>query len=182
MGDNTKLRSKELVRLARTELAREQADVLAFANKNRGGCDALCYDLADFIDAVAVGTCATQAFACLAVLETSRQLDDLAIPVDEGKQVSLLLACKLITRSTRYARKLFRSMQSLSVRAPRRRLRVWPFSRPAGSSTISRFLSTKASATSLHQIADALNARGISTPRGARWYANSVSSLLARSM
>ena len=37
------------------------------------------------------------------------------------------------------------SMQSLSVRAPRRRLRVWPFSRPAGSSTISRFLSTKAS-------------------------------------
>jgi hypothetical protein len=45
MGDNTKLRSKELVRLARTELAREQADVLAFVNKNRGGCDALCYDL-----------------------------------------------------------------------------------------------------------------------------------------
>jgi hypothetical protein len=43
MGDNTKLRSKELVRLARTELAREQADVLAFVNKNRGGCDALCY-------------------------------------------------------------------------------------------------------------------------------------------
>ena len=58
MGDSTKLRSKELVRLARTELAREQADVLAFANKNRGGCDALCYDLADFIDAVAVSTSA----------------------------------------------------------------------------------------------------------------------------
>lgn len=36
-------------------------------------------------------------------------------------------------------------------------------------------------ATSLHQIADALNARGISTPRGARWYAKSVSNLLARS-
>ena len=35
-------------------------------------------------------------------------------------------------------------------------------------------------ATSLHQIADALNARGISTPRGARWYAKSVSNLLAR--
>ncbi|MGZ5694588.1 MAG: hypothetical protein ACXWII_24635 [Burkholderiales bacterium] len=34
-------------------------------------------------------------------------------------------------------------------------------------------------ATSLHRIADALNARGISTPRGARWY---VSNLLALSM
>jgi DNA invertase Pin-like site-specific DNA recombinase len=35
-------------------------------------------------------------------------------------------------------------------------------------------------ATSLHQIADALNARGISTPRGRKWYAKSVSNLLAR--
>jgi DNA invertase Pin-like site-specific DNA recombinase len=35
-------------------------------------------------------------------------------------------------------------------------------------------------ATSLHQIADALNARGISTPRGGKWYAKSVSNLLAR--
>jgi DNA invertase Pin-like site-specific DNA recombinase len=35
-------------------------------------------------------------------------------------------------------------------------------------------------ATSLHQIADALNARGISTPRGGRWYAKSVSNVLAR--
>ena len=86
-----------------------QADVLAFVNKNRGGCDALCYDLADFIDAVAVCTCATQTFACLAVLETGSQLNDLAIPVDEGKQVSLLFARKLITRGTRNARKLFRS-------------------------------------------------------------------------
>ena len=33
--------------------------------------------------------------------------------------------------------------------------------------------------TSLHQIADALNARGISTPRGGR-YAKSVSNVLAR--
>jgi DNA invertase Pin-like site-specific DNA recombinase len=33
---------------------------------------------------------------------------------------------------------------------------------------------------SLHQIADALNARGISTPRGGRWYAKSVSNVLAR--
>jgi hypothetical protein len=102
MGDNTKLRSKELVRLARTELAREQADVLAFVNKNRGGCDALCYDLADFIDAVAVSTSAAHAFACLAVLEARRQLDDLAIPVDEGKCVGLL-ARKLIMIGARDA-------------------------------------------------------------------------------
>jgi DNA invertase Pin-like site-specific DNA recombinase len=38
----------------------------------------------------------------------------------------------------------------------------------------------RAGATSLHQIADSLNARGISTPRGGRWYAKSVSNVLAR--
>jgi DNA invertase Pin-like site-specific DNA recombinase len=38
----------------------------------------------------------------------------------------------------------------------------------------------RAGATSLHQIADALNARGISTPRGGHWYAKSVSNVLAR--
>jgi DNA invertase Pin-like site-specific DNA recombinase len=38
----------------------------------------------------------------------------------------------------------------------------------------------RSGATSLHQIADALNARGISTPRGGKWYAKSVSNLLAR--
>jgi DNA invertase Pin-like site-specific DNA recombinase len=38
----------------------------------------------------------------------------------------------------------------------------------------------RAGATSLHQIADALNARGISTPRGGQWYAKSVSNVLAR--
>jgi DNA invertase Pin-like site-specific DNA recombinase len=37
------------------------------------------------------------------------------------------------------------------------------------------------SGASLHQIADALNVRGISTPRGGRWYAKSVSNVLARS-
>jgi hypothetical protein len=37
-----------------------------------------------------------------------------------------------------------------------------------------------AGATSLHQIADAHNARGISTPRGGRWYAKSVSNVLSR--
>jgi DNA invertase Pin-like site-specific DNA recombinase len=34
--------------------------------------------------------------------------------------------------------------------------------------------------TSLHQIAAALNARGIPTPRGGAWYAKSVSNVLAR--
>ena len=38
----------------------------------------------------------------------------------------------------------------------------------------------RAGATSLHQIADALNARGITTPRVARWYASFVRNLLAR--
>lgn len=33
---------------------------------------------------------------------------------------------------------------------------------------------------SLHQIADALNARGITTPRGGAWYAKSVRNVLAR--
>jgi hypothetical protein len=37
------------------------------------------------------------------------------------------------------------------------------------------------SGASLHQIADALNARGIASPRGGRWYAKSVSNALARS-
>jgi DNA invertase Pin-like site-specific DNA recombinase len=39
----------------------------------------------------------------------------------------------------------------------------------------------RAGATSLHQIADALNARGITTPRGGRWYASSVRNVLTRS-
>ena len=38
----------------------------------------------------------------------------------------------------------------------------------------------RAGATSLRQIADALNARGISTPRGGRWYACSVRNTLER--
>jgi DNA invertase Pin-like site-specific DNA recombinase len=45
---------------------------------------------------------------------------------------------------------------------------------------IIREIQRAAGATSLHQIADALNARGISTPRGRRWYAKSVSNVLAR--
>jgi hypothetical protein len=38
----------------------------------------------------------------------------------------------------------------------------------------------RAGATSLHQIADALNACGIATPRSGRWYAKSVGNVLAR--
>jgi DNA invertase Pin-like site-specific DNA recombinase len=39
---------------------------------------------------------------------------------------------------------------------------------------------TAAGAKSLGDIADALNARGISTPRGGRWHASSVRNVLAR--
>jgi DNA invertase Pin-like site-specific DNA recombinase len=39
----------------------------------------------------------------------------------------------------------------------------------------------RAGATSLREIAEALNARGIATPRGGRWYAQSVANVLARS-
>ena len=38
----------------------------------------------------------------------------------------------------------------------------------------------KAGARTLRQIAEALNARGIATARGGRWYAQSVANVLAR--
>jgi hypothetical protein len=38
----------------------------------------------------------------------------------------------------------------------------------------------KAGATTLREIADALNARGVQTARGGRWYATTVSNVLAR--
>jgi hypothetical protein len=38
----------------------------------------------------------------------------------------------------------------------------------------------RAGATSLHQVADAPNPLGIITPRGGRWYASSVSNVVAR--
>jgi DNA invertase Pin-like site-specific DNA recombinase len=38
----------------------------------------------------------------------------------------------------------------------------------------------RAGASSLHEVANALNARGIATPRGGSWYAKSVSNMLAR--
>jgi hypothetical protein len=39
----------------------------------------------------------------------------------------------------------------------------------------------KSGATNLRAIAEALNARGVATPRGGRWYATSVSNTMARS-
>jgi hypothetical protein len=38
----------------------------------------------------------------------------------------------------------------------------------------------KAGATTLREIADALNARGVATARGGRWYASSVRNMLGR--
>jgi hypothetical protein len=38
----------------------------------------------------------------------------------------------------------------------------------------------KAGARTLREIAEALNARGIATPRGGQWYAQSVANVLAR--
>jgi DNA invertase Pin-like site-specific DNA recombinase len=38
----------------------------------------------------------------------------------------------------------------------------------------------RAGASSLHQISEALNARGITTPRGGQWYASSVRNMLER--
>ena len=38
----------------------------------------------------------------------------------------------------------------------------------------------KAGATTLREIADALNARGVATARGGKWYAMTVSNALAR--
>jgi hypothetical protein len=38
----------------------------------------------------------------------------------------------------------------------------------------------KASARTLREIAEALNARGIATARGGRWYAQSVANVFAR--
>jgi Recombinase len=38
----------------------------------------------------------------------------------------------------------------------------------------------KAGATTLRQIAEALNARGVATARGGQWYAKSVSNILER--
>jgi hypothetical protein len=105
MGDNTKLRSKELTRIARTEFAREQADALAFVDRNREivelppglengqtrnrmrGARTDCDCIDEICEIVAQGITAT------------------AIFIDKCEHVSLL-ASKL---STCKANKLFRS-------------------------------------------------------------------------
>jgi DNA invertase Pin-like site-specific DNA recombinase len=59
------------------------------------------------------------------------------------------------------------ALASIKSLADRRAANVLPIIRGSGG-------------ISLHQIADVLNARGITTPRGGQWYAKSVSNVLAR--
>jgi DNA invertase Pin-like site-specific DNA recombinase len=75
---------------------------------------------------------------------------------------------KLGGPNLRAARK--KAAATLRERADRRAANVLPIIREIRA----------AGASSLHQIAEALNARGIRTPRGGRWYAKSVSNVLAR--
>jgi DNA-binding MarR family transcriptional regulator len=62
------------------------------------------------------------------------------------------------------------AVKAIKERADQRAANVLPIIREVQS----------AGATSLHQIAAALNLRGIATPRGGQWYAKAVSNLLAR--
>jgi DNA-binding MarR family transcriptional regulator len=62
------------------------------------------------------------------------------------------------------------AVKAIKERADQRAATVLPIIREAQS----------AGATSLHQLAAALNLRGITTPRGGQWYAKAVSNLLAR--
>jgi Recombinase len=59
---------------------------------------------------------------------------------------------------------------SIKAEADRRAANVLPIIREA----------QKAGATTLRQIAEALNARGVATARGGQWYAMSVSNVLNR--
>jgi DNA invertase Pin-like site-specific DNA recombinase len=63
-----------------------------------------------------------------------------------------------------------RAVVSIKAAADRRAANVLPVIRDI----------ERSGARSLHQIADALNARGIATPRGGAWHAKSVSNVLAR--
>jgi Recombinase len=73
-------------------------------------------------------------------------------------------------------------MMERSPRAPVLRSIAFLAMAPSASSATVRSTPSiaRAGATSLHQIAEALNARGITTPRGGRWHAKSVSNVLAR--
>ncbi len=61
-------------------------------------------------------------------------------------------------------------MASIKAEADRRAANVLPIIREA----------QKAGATTVRQIAEALNARGVATARGGQWYATSVSNVLSR--
>lgn len=62
------------------------------------------------------------------------------------------------------------AVASIKAEADRRAANVLPIIREA----------QKAGATTLRQIAEALNARGVATARGGQWYATSVSNVLSR--
>ena len=61
-------------------------------------------------------------------------------------------------------------MASIKAEVDRRAANVLPIIREA----------QKAGATTLRQIAEALNARGVATARGGQWHAMSVSNVLCR--
>jgi hypothetical protein len=62
------------------------------------------------------------------------------------------------------------AVASIKAEADRRAANVLPIIREA----------QKAGATTVRQIAEALNARGVATARGGQWYATSVSNVLSR--
>jgi len=63
-------------------------------------------------------------------------------------------------------------MEAVSAAADRHAANVLPIIREA----------QKAGATSLREIAEVLNARGVSTARGGSWHATSVKNMLARAV
>ncbi len=63
-----------------------------------------------------------------------------------------------------------KAIARVTTNADQQASNVWPIIRDI----------QRAGATTLRQIADALNARGITTPRGGKWYATSVKNALAR--
>ena len=63
-----------------------------------------------------------------------------------------------------------KAIARITTNADQHASNVWPLIRDI----------QRAGATTLRQIADALNARGITTPRGGKWYATSVKNALAR--
>jgi len=75
---------------------------------------------------------------------------------------------KLGSPTLDYARD--KAVSRIKMNADQHASNVWPLIRDI----------QRAGATTLRQVAEALNARGIPTPRGGRWYATSVKNSLAR--